>query len=201
MKIGIMGGTFNPIHNGHLIIARYAKEQYKLDRVIFMVSGNPPHKKDNHITDAKIRFEMTRLALEKDKDLEACDYEVNRKEYSYTANTLEYLKSLYPDDEIYFIIGGDSLRDFPKWYKPERITELCTILVYPRPGVDTDKEIDDIKNKYGKEVKKIHAPVFEISSTEIRKRLEEGKSVRHFIPDNVLEKYFLNKSEKDAKWN
>ena len=190
MKIGIMGGTFDPIHNGHLIIARYAKEHCGLDRVIFMVSGNPPHKQNN-ITDAGLRLEMTRLALRNDSDFEVSDYEVNRSEYSYTVNTLYYLNKLYPDDDIFFIIGGDSLRDFPKWYKPEEIVRLCTILVYPRPGINTDTQLDIIRNKYGGRIEIINAPMLEISSSEIRTRIAEGKSVRHFIPDNLLEEYFL----------
>ena len=191
-KIGIMGGTFNPVHNAHLIMARYAKEQYGLDDIIFMTSGNPPHKKNMDMPDAKVRHEMLKAAIENDADFIADDYEVNLKEYSYSVNTLRHLKKLYPDDSIYFIIGGDSLCDFPKWYKPQEILSLCTLLVYPRK-TDTEAVINKTKEMYGGDIFLINSPEIEISSTEIRKRLAEGKSVRHMIPDSVLEYIRKNK--------
>ena len=191
-KIGIMGGTFNPVHNAHLIMARYAKEQYGLDDIIFMTSGNPPHKKNMDMPDAKVRHEMLKAAIENDADFTADDYEVNLSEYSYSVNTLRHLKKLYPDDSIYFIIGGDSLCDFPKWYKPQEILSLCTLLVYPRK-TDTEADINKIKEMYGGDIFLINSPEIEISSTEIRKRLAEGKSVRHMIPDSVLEYIRKNK--------
>lgn len=191
-KIGIMGGTFNPVHNAHLIMARYAKEQYGLDDIIFMTSGNPPHKKNMDMPDAKVRHEMLKAAIGKDTDFIADDYEVNLSEYSYSVNTLRHLKKLYPDDSIYFIIGGDSLCDFPKWYKPQEILSLCTLLVYPR-RTDTTASINKVKEMYGGDIFLINSPEIEISSTEIRKRLAEGKSVRHMIPDSVLEYIRKNK--------
>lgn len=191
-KIGIMGGTFNPVHNAHLIMARYAKEQYGLDDIIFMTSGNPPHKKNMDMPDAKVRHEMLKAAIGNDADFTADDYEVNLSEYSYSVNTLRHLKKLYPDDSIYFIIGGDSLCDFPKWYKPQEILSLCTLLVYPRK-TDTEADINKTKEMYGGDIFLINSPEIEISSTEIRKRLAEGKSVRHMIPDSVLEYIRKNK--------
>ena len=131
-KIGIMGGTFNPIHNGHIKIAQAAKSEYHLDKVIFLTSGNPPHKRDEAILDAKIRHIMVKRAISGIDGFEPCDYEVNRTEYSYSVNTLRHFKETMPDDELFFIIGGDSLRDFHKWYQPDEILKLCTLLVYDR---------------------------------------------------------------------
>ena len=109
MKIGIMGGTFNPIHNAHLLIAEMAREEYGLDRVIFITDGNPPHKSAN--VTAKQRFEMTHIAIADNSAFEEDDFEINRSEKSYTVNTLGYLKEKYPNNDLFFIIGEDSLND------------------------------------------------------------------------------------------
>ena len=110
MKIGIMGGTFNPIHNAHLLIAEMAREEYGLDRVIFITDGNPPHKSAN--VTAKQRFEMTHIAIADNSAFEEDDFEINRSEKSYTVNTLGYLKEKYPNNDLFFIIGEDSLNEF-----------------------------------------------------------------------------------------
>ena len=186
-KIGLMGGTFNPVHNAHLIMAEYAKEQYCLDYVIFMTSGNPPHKRDIDMPDASVRHEMLCLALKEDKDFISDDYEVKLSGYSYSVNTLKYLNEKYPDDDIYFIVGCDSLADFPKWYKPDEILKLCTVLVYPRSNnTDISEQINIIQNKYGGKIYSVNAPLVGISSTEIRERIRSGKSIRHMIPENVF---------------
>ena len=120
-KIGILGGTFSPIHNGHIEIAKRAMEQYGLDEVLFLTSGNPPHKKDSQLLDAKIRHIMVKRAIAGINKFAPCDWEVKREAPSYTLDTLLYFKEAFPETEIYFIIGGDSLRDFDKWYKPQEI--------------------------------------------------------------------------------
>lgn len=180
-KIGIMGGTFNPIHKGHINIAQAAKSEYHLDKVIFLTSGNPPHKQGEAILDAKIRHIMVKRAILGIEGFEASDYEVNRTEYSYSVNTLRHFKEIMPDDELFFIIGGDSLRDFHKWYKPEEILKLCTLLVYGRSG-------GEFKSDFAKP---IHGERFDISSTDIREKLENDEDVSGFVPDNALE--FINK--------
>jgi len=176
-KIGIMGGTFDPIHFGHLKIASSAKSEYHLDKVIFLTSGNPPHKRDKTILDAKIRHIMVKLAIDGIDGFEASDYEVNRKEYSYSVNTLKHFRETMPDDELFFIIGGDSLRDFHKWYQPDEILKLCTLLVYDRNGGEHTSDFS----------KPISGATIDISSTEIRKKLENGEDVSAFIPPAVLE--------------
>ncbi|MBQ7986865.1 MAG: nicotinate-nucleotide adenylyltransferase [Clostridia bacterium] len=176
-KIGIMGGTFDPIHFGHLNIATAAKSEYHLDKVIFLTSGNPPHKRDKQILDAKIRHIMVKRAIAGMDGFEASDYEVNRPAYSYSVNTLKHFKEVMPDDELFFIIGGDSLRDFHKWYMPEEILKLCTLLVYNRCG---GRHTSDFS-------KPISGSTIDISSTEIRKKLENGEDVSAFVPHSVLE--------------
>ena len=187
IKTGIMGGTFDPIHNGHLLLARYSKEQYGLDEVWFMTSGNPPHKQ-NERTPAQIRHKMVCLAIENDVDFKPCDFEVKRNEPSYSVNTMEHFTSEYRDREFYFIIGQDSLNGLPKWYKPQRLLELTKILVYPRKG-DTNlaEDISAITNIYGGDIRPIDAPLFEISSTDIRSRIKNGLPIRHMTADKVCE--------------
>lgn len=183
-KIGIFGGTFNPIHLGHINIALSAKKQYSLDKVIFLTSGNPPHKKDLNILDGKIRHIMVKRAILEYEDFFACDWEIKRKEYSYTLDSLLHFKEIYPDDELYFIIGGDSLRDFHKWHKPEEILKLCTILVY-------DREDGTAKSDFAKE---IFGDKLNISSSQIREMIKNGQDVKNLLPKPVYEfikKYHL----------
>lgn len=174
-KIGILGGTFNPIHNGHIEIARRAKEQFGLCKIVFLTSGNPPHKKNTQILDSKIRHIMVKRAISGIDGFEACDWEVKREELSYTRDTLLHFKEIFPKDELYFIIGGDSLRDFDKWYKPQEILELCTILVYDRKG-------GTVKSDFAKQ---ILGGRIDISSSEIREDVKNGVSIIDKVPKEV----------------
>lgn len=176
-KIGIMGGTFDPIHNGHIKMAETAKKEYHLEKVIFLTSGNPPHKRDKNVLDAKIRHIMVKRAISGIDGFEPCDWEVKRTEYSYTLNTLLHFKEIYPEDELFFIIGGDSLRDFDKWYKPEEILKLATILVYDR----TD---GTIKSDFAKI---IHGEKIDVSSTKIREMVSNGEDISHLVPGGVAD--------------
>ena len=190
MKIGIMGGTFNPIHNAHIYIARSAKEQYELDRIVFMQRGNPPHKKS--VSDKKYRYVMTRLAVGNEFDVS--DYEINKEEYSYTLNTLKYLHIAYPDDEIYFIIGEDSLNDIFKWYKPQEIVKLCKLLVFPRVSLEnTKKTAKAVMEKLDASIYVINSQIFDISSTKIRDMIKNGDDVQNLISKEVLE--YINENE------
>lgn len=184
MKIGIMGGTFDPIHNAHIVTARFAAEQYNIDRMMFMTGGNPPHK--SGITDKLIRNEMTRLGV--DGEFEVNTYEIDKSDYSYTLHTLIHFKETNPNDKIYFIIGEDSLRDIGKWHKPQEILRLCTLLVFPRTSYENLQAlITAAKAVLDGEILPVDSPVMELSSTMLRRRIKEGKSVRHMIPDKVLE--------------
>ena len=186
-KTGIMGGTFNPVHNAHLALAQCAMEQYELDEVIFMTSGNPPHKRNIDMPDAKIRHEMLKIALEGKEKFVADDYEVNLTDYSYSVITMKHLHEKMSECELYFIIGGDSLRDLPKWYKPHELMKLCTLLVYPRDNEDISDEISEMQNKFGGEIYPVKAPVMDVSSTDIRCRIKAGESVLGMLPKGVGE--------------
>lgn len=186
MKIGIMGGTFNPIHNAHLLIAELAREEYGLERIIFVTGGNPPHKESN--VSAEHRFKMTRLAIEDNEYFEDDDFEIKRSEKSYTLHTLKFLKDKYPEDELFFIIGEDSLADLPKWYKTEEILELCSLLVFARKSHKTFLgTLNKMRKKYKENIYPISAPIIEISSTDIRNRIRDTKSIKYMVPDKVIE--------------
>lgn len=131
-RIGIMGGTFDPIHNGHLMLGRQAYREYHLDRVWYMPSGQPPHKKGNHVTPAADRCAMVSLALEREEGLFLSEFETSRGGTTYTATTLSLLCGEHPGDEFYFIIGADSLYEIESWYHPERILAMAGLLVAPR---------------------------------------------------------------------
>lgn len=184
-RLGIMGGTFNPPHNAHLLIAELAREQYALDRVIFIVGGNPPHKKSE--VEAIHRLNMTRLAIEGNEHFTDDDFEVKRDTKSYTVHTLEYLKDKYPSDELFFIIGEDSLRDLGKWYRPQEILNMANILVFPRKSqTSLEAEINSVRERFDGGIFEIDAPVMELSSTDIRARIKNGKTVRYMVPDKVI---------------
>ena len=201
MKIGIMGGTFDPIHSGHVMLAEYAYQQCHLDEVWFMPNGNPPHKKNSTSeSDAHQRAEMVGLAIADVEYFKLNLYEVNQKNVSCSYQTLEYLKSSYPKDEFYFIIGADSLFAIETWVHPERIFPTCTILAACRDAIDTYEEmnikIQELKKKYNARIILLKMPLFHVSSHEIRSFLKEGKDVSGYIPEDVehyIQKYGLYK--------
>lgn len=191
-KIGILGGTFDPIHCGHIVVARYAMEQYGLNEVWFMTGGNPPHKRDNDVTDAVIRHKMVEIAVSGEMGFVPFDFEVYKQTYSYTAETMTELKEKYPDTEFYFIIGEDSLHDLPDWYMPEVIVSKCVILSYPRGAESRLGEIIiERKKRFSADIRPIDAPLMGMSSSEIRSRVMHGKSIYGLVPD-VVNQYIKN---------
>ncbi len=189
-KIGIMGGTFNPIHNAHLMMAQAAYEQFDLDEVRFMPSKNPPHKKKEEIVSEEHRRRMIQFAIDDIPYFKFSDMELNRTGITYTYDTLKQIHKELPDAEIYFILGGDSLLEFETWYHPEEIAALCTILAVPREGL-TETESEELCRKLSRKFKGDFYPVFMpqfcISSAIMRKRLKTGKSVVGYAPKKVVQ--------------
>lgn len=187
-KLGIYGGTFNPIHCAHLTVAENAMEQFGLDRVMFLPNATPPHKMCNSMASAADRLEMVKLAVSGNERFFVSDYEISRGGISYTFETLEHFRKIYPDDKLYFIIGGDSLRDFPKWRNPESIVKNCIILAYPRDGLDFELHMNTIRSETGAEAYKINSPQIDISSSQIRSMCAGGMSVAGLVPECIEEK-------------
>lgn len=190
MKIGIMGGTFDPIHNGHLMLGKAALEAFGLDRVWYMPNGNPPHKDISSIeTDVKDRVEMVRLAISSYREFRLEPYEAKRKEVSYSYSTMEYFKGIYPEDDFYFIIGADSLFMIDQWVHPERIFPACTVLAAYRDEINTrhamEEKIRELNDTYGARIRLLVTPLVRISSHELRKDVREGRSIESRVPKAV----------------
>ena len=186
-KIGVIGGTFNPIHLAHLYIAYEAKHQLNLDKVIFMPAGSPPHKRDKNILGASLRYNMVKEAIEGYEDFIISDYEIRKQGYSYTFETLEYLKN--NDNELYFITGADCLLDIEKWKEPEKIFKASNFVVFTRGGYKIEELIlqkSKIDEKYNTNINFLDIIDLEISSTVIRERIMNGKRVDFFLPEKVL---------------
>jgi len=183
-RIGVIGGTFDPIHVGHLIIAEEARCCFALDKVLFMLSAHPPHKDESRISDAGVRLEMLEKALSGNPCFEASDLELNRSGKSYTVDTIRDLRNRFgPDTDIYFIMGADSLLDINHWKEPNRLFELSKLVVAERPGFDLRKA----KPEFTRHIITLRVPIIGVSSTEIRCRVAEGRSIRYLVPDPVIE--------------
>jgi nicotinate-nucleotide adenylyltransferase len=188
-KIGIMGGTFNPIHNGHIALAKAAFEYCKLDEVWFMPSGCSYMKSKDSIVAGEDRLEMTRLAIEGFSCFKCSDLEVKRLGNTYTAETLEILNEMYPEYKFYFIMGADSLFGLPRWKQPEKIAALCTLATVVRDDVNLQEL--EMQKQYLE--KSFHASIvllpfnkIDISSSMVREKLEKGGDVDGIIPDKVM---------------
>ncbi len=188
MKKGIIGGTFDPLHNGHIHIAYEALERLNLDRIVFIPTGNPPHKKNNNITDAIIRYRVVEKAIKDESCFEINSYEVLKHGLSFTYETLEYLNDKEPDTEWYFICGVDCLMELDGWKNVTTILELCKLAVFIRPGYKEEKiykQKDKIEKTYNKDIILINLPQMDISSSYIRKRIEKGKNISYLVPYSV----------------
>ena len=193
MKIGIIGGTFNPIHLAHRYIAYEAKCQLNLDKIIFIPTGSPPHKKDMGILEASLRYNMVYEAIKNYEDFEISDYEIEKKGLSYTFETLEHFKN--DDNELYFITGADCLMDIEKWKYPEKIFKLCNFVVFNRAGYSKKNlriQKEKIQQKFNTNITFLDIIDLEISSSIIRNRIKEGKRIDFFMPKEVLEYIITN---------
>lgn len=188
-KVGIMGGTFDPIHIGHLILGESAYAQFHLDEVLFMPSGNPPHKQNREgRANLEERIEMVRLAIAGNSHFSLSLEEAHEEGYTYTKETLSRLTKEHPDTDYYFIMGADSLFSFEQWREPEAISHLAVLVVATRDHADDlqlDAAIAHIKNLYNADVRRLTTPNLDVSSQMLREWIAEAKSVRYYLPDAV----------------
>ena len=180
-KVGIFGGRFDPIHTGHLIIARDVKELLNLEKIVFLVSFNPPHKPT--VADFEDRVEMVRRAIKGERGFEVSTLEREMGlPKTYTVLVLQELKRRIPKADLYFLLGSDQYAEFPRWYHPEKILELANLVVLLRPEIEIPKTIYKPNR-----IVFFKKRTISISSTEIRKRSSEGKSIRFLVPESVRE--------------
>ncbi len=212
MKIGVFGGTFNPIHYGHLRAAEEAREMLALDKILFIPSGNPPLK-TKELAEAIHRYKMTRLAIVKNRSFDVLDIECMRPGKSYTVNTLEALLETFNGSDLYFMMGIDTFLDIPNWWKPERLVSLVNFLVLSRPGsrfvdllnspyLDIKKNLLMKLDRGGpailpgrmisqKEATLLRITHMNIASTDIRRRIRERLSIKYLLPEEV-ESYIIS---------
>jgi len=186
MRLGIFGGTFDPIHLGHLILAEACREACGLDRVWFVAAGSPPHKSGGR-TDISHRLEMARIAIAGHPAFEVSEIETKRPGPHYSVDTLEAIARERPGDDLFFLIGADSLVDLPQWRSPDQIGRLASLVVVNRPAVG-GPDPDALNNALGPDARPIlHVtiPPIGIASNDLRRRLAEGRSVRYQVPRGV----------------
>ena len=191
-KIGIMGGTFDPIHLGHLVVANEVLNMYKLDEIIFIPAGIPPHKIGISASSWD-RYLMVTMATMSNDKFKVSDIEIKNPGKSYTLNTLRELTNLYADTEFYFITGTDAVIDLPNWHEPEEILSLCKFIAVSRPGISkekVEKKIIEIKNKFNGDIELLQVPMLQISSTDIRDRFKRGIPAKYMLPESV-EQYII----------
>ncbi|MBU3200641.1 nicotinate-nucleotide adenylyltransferase [Clostridium estertheticum] len=199
MKKAIFGGTFDPIHIGHIHIAYEALYSLKLDKILFMPAGNPPNKLNKQITDSKIRYDLVNKAIEGESNFEISDYEINKKENSYTYETIELFSNVQSKTEWYFLIGADSLIDLDNWKNVDRLLNSCRLVVYNRAGFELEKILKQkryLENKYHNKIIFLDMPIIDISSTSIRKSIKEGRNINYLLPkgvEKIVEKLKLYK--------
>ena len=182
-RLGVIGGTFDPIHTGHLLLAQFVYERLSLTTVLFVVAADPPHK--DHRVDivcADDRWAMLELAIEGVDHFEGCRVEMERPGKSYTVDTLKQLRALNPSADLFLIVGADNVADMATWHDPAGILELCTVVAGSRVTGDRAADPD-----LAEQMLFVETPVVEVSSTDIRRRLRDGLSVRWLVPDRVAE--------------
>ncbi len=180
MDVGIFGGSFNPPHVAHLVVAESVREQFGLREVWWMVSSSPPHKEAEALAPTAHRLAMTRRATEGNPAFRVSELETERAGPSYTVDTLRALQDAHPETDFALIIGSDSLRSFGSWRRPDEIVRRAPLLVYKRPGA-----LVSAPPRFAKRIYYAQAPLLEVSGTEIRTRCRQGRSVRYLVPEAV----------------
>jgi len=190
LRIGILGGTFNPPHIGHLVCAQEACEQLGLDRVVLMPANQPPHKDVAAGPGAEARFELCRRAVQDDERFEVSRLELDRAGRSYTVDTLRSLHDQHPQDDLIFIVGGDMARSLPTWREPEAVLELATLAVAERAGSERDEIRGELRALRGASTERVcffDMPRIDVSSSLVRERVVTGRSIRYLVPDAVAD--------------
>jgi len=190
-RIGISGGTFDPIHYGHLIIAEEIRETMELEKMVFIPSANPPHKVGIGVTNATHRYNMVKMATESNPWFAVSSIEMERGGYSYTVDTLVQLKQIYGEDTVlFFMTGADVIPELVTWKNFEKLFSLCEFVAVLRPGFNREsliKEIEFLKSHFMAKIHIVDAPLIGISSTIIREKVRNGKSIKYLVPENVEE--------------
>lgn len=188
MRIGVLGGTFDPVHHGHLMLAEIARDQLGLGQVLWVPAAEPPHKQGQAITPARHRVEMLKRAIEDNLQFALSRADLDRPGPHYTVDLLDILIKQFPEAELYFLMGGDSLRDLPTWHQPERLITQCRLVVMARPGHTIDfEQLEESLPGLKASVDIVEPPAIDIAGSQITGRIRAGKTIRYLVPDAVAE--------------
>lgn len=195
MRIGISGGTFDPIHYGHLVTAEEIREAEGLDSIIFIPTGMPPHKDNKRVTSTYHRFNMVKAAVESNPFFQVSGMEINRPGYTYTIDTLRQLRARYqPETKLFFIIGADVVHELTTWKEYRKVFSMCEFIAAVRPGYpreSLDEEIEKLRVNYSAMIHTVETTLLGVSSTKIRERVSKGKSIKYLVPEKV-EEYIID---------
>ena len=188
-SIGILGGTFDPIHKGHLLLAEQAYREYPLSSVWFMPSGHPPHKQDHHVTEGEYRKEMIEIAIRGKSYFRYSDFELNRPGNTYSAQTFSLLKQAHPEQTFYFIVGADSLYQLEHWYHPQEVMDRVILLVAGREYTQRHRPLEDqiryLTERYHAKIFQLHCPEIDVSSAMLRQMAAQGLDIDSYLPPGV----------------
>lgn len=184
-KIGVLGGTFDPIHIGHLVVADNALQQLQLDTVLFAPAGRPPHKPHQAISSPADRIAMIQVAIADRDQFQLSEIDLGGQGPSFTVDLLQRIDAAFRPDELYFVMGADSLRDFASWARPEAVLRIARLAVAGRPGVRISDGVLDSVPGLRENLRLLDSPLSHISSTDLRHRLRQGRTIRYLIPDDV----------------
>ncbi len=193
MRIGVFGGTFDPVHLGHLLLAEACREQGRLDRVIFIPAGLPPHKQGRELSPGNARAEMLEFAIAGHPEFSVDRSEIKRSGPSYTVETLRALRQEHPDDELFLLMGADSLAEFHLWKDPREIAALAGLIVVnrgPQPPPDLAALIPQVGESAVSRIQVVTMPGVDISASDIRQRAQQGRTLRYLVP-RAVERYIL----------
>lgn len=203
MNYGIMGGTFDPIHWGHLVAADHVLHALNLDKIIFIPTGDPPHKKNRNITSANRRLEMVRLAISSNPKFHISSIEVDRRGNTYTVDTLRQLKESYGEEAVFFfIVGTDSLCQISTWKDPKQLFKLCNVVAVNR-GAYQNKDFfeckEQLEKEYQTQILVVEIPALEISSTQIRNSVSQHRTIKYLLPAEVENYIFENRLYRNGE--
>ena len=196
-RLGLFGGTFDPPHVGHLALAEWARDRLRLDLVLFVPAGRPPHKRRSVLSPAADRLAMTRLAVRGHPAFRVSTIETRRQGPSFTVDTLGWARARFPGAQVFLLVGADSLADLPHWHEPERIVRLARLAVAARPG-----RRHRVRARFGARVVELDNPGLEVSSSAIRARARAGHSIRYLVPESVeryIRRHGLYRSKRSAR--
>lgn len=203
MRLGILGGSFDPVHYGHLLLAECCREACRLDDVWFVPAATPPHKQSRPLTPARQRLEMLELATSSHSAFRVCDLELQRRGLSYTVDTLQEIRASEPQAELFLLLGADSLHDLPMWRDPQRICQLATPIAVGRPGhppprYDALATVVSAEQLQAMRSQQVEMPLIDLSSSDIRRRVAAGQSIRYRTPAAVEQLIYSQRLYLDA---